>query len=382
MEYHNEILCFTGAAIINLAPIPQKAPFYDATGGPFTHSKVSKYLELYAEEGVVGVCPCTGIMENTILPLILTGEKMAFAEWMHKVYWACRNAGFDGETAGEVGRLEYILIDILAKRVGMPFHRFLGAAKDSVTVYGSGGSTHLSGKALADEMEHFVNCGYKTVKIKIGTDFGTRLDYDVERVKLVRETIGPDIALAIDGNHVFTPEAARRFADRVESYQIAWFEEPIHAYDFTGYRELSETLPMLLAAGESVRNHYLFEPYLAAGIRHFQPVPSAFAGVREWMMVRDLAVGQNLKFSSGGLPLLACPLIATADDYAMEEFLEVCNQPVLDCMEVTMEQKNGRFYLPDIPGLPFKLNVEWLRKKGFLLSYHYISCKNTSFRVQ
>ncbi len=89
-----------------------------------------------------------------------------------------------------------------------------------------------------------MDCGHKTVKMKVGTDFATEIDYDVERVRLVRETIGPDAELAIDGNHSFTVQ-------------------------------------------------------------------------------------------EGGLPLLACPLIATAGDDAMEEFLEVCNQPVLDCMEVT-----------------------------------------------
>ena len=371
MEYQDEILCFTGAAVINIAPVPQKEHFYDATGGPFTHSKVNKYLELYTEDGIIGVCPCSGIMELTILPLILTGEKKTFREWMHKVYWACRNFGFDGETAAEVGRLEYILIDILAKRVRMPFHRFLGAVRDSVAVYGSGGSTHLSGRALAAEMEHFLECGYRTVKMKVGTEFGTRLDYDVERVKLVRATIGPDVPLAIDGNHVFSPEGARRFADRVEAYNIAWFEEPVHAYDFAGYCELARDLPIIVAAGESVRNHYLFKPYLEAGVRHFQPTPSTFSGVKEWMMVRDMAADNGLDFSSGGLPLFACPLMATAGEDTMEEFLEVCNQPVLDCMEVTIENRDGRFHIPDLPGLPFRLDVEWLRRKGFLLSHMF-----------
>ncbi|WP_242828014.1 hypothetical protein [Enterocloster clostridioformis] len=190
MKYDGELLKFTDAFIINLAPVPQKEPFYDATGGPFTHSKISKYVKLYTEDGIRGVCPCSSIMEKTILPLIMTGEKRSFAQWMHKVYWSCRNSGFDGETAGEVGKLEYLLTDILAKRAGMPFHRFLGALKDSVTVYGSGGSTHLSGAALAGEMEHFMDCGHKTVKMKVGTDFATKIDYDVERVRLVRETIG------------------------------------------------------------------------------------------------------------------------------------------------------------------------------------------------
>lgn len=367
--YENELMKFTEAFLIHLAPVPQKAPFYDATGGPFTHAKVSCYVELTDQSGITGCVPCSDIMRKTILPLVMTGEMLTFAQWMKKVYWTCRNAGFAGETAGEVGRFEYLLIDILSKRAEQPFHRFLGAERDYVTVYGSGGSTHLCGKALADEMEHFLDCGYQTVKMKVGTDFSSRWDYDLERIRLVRETIGPKIALAVDGNQAFTPEQALEFIARAQKYHIEWFEEPVHAYYFQGYRQLAADCPVSVAAGESMRNHYLFEPYLEAGVSHFQPVPSSFAGVGEWMQVRNLAKKEKIRFSSGGLPLFSAPLIATAGDEAMEEFLEVCNQPVLDCMEVTLEQREGRFYLPDIPGLPFRLDLKWLKKKGYLLSY-------------
>ena len=39
MKHDGELLKFTDAFIINLAPVHRKEPFYDATGGPFTHSK-------------------------------------------------------------------------------------------------------------------------------------------------------------------------------------------------------------------------------------------------------------------------------------------------------------------------------------------------------
>ncbi|MFQ9701423.1 MAG: hypothetical protein ACLR0U_01300 [Enterocloster clostridioformis] len=39
MKHDGELLKFTDAFIINLAPVPRKEPFYDATGGLFTHSK-------------------------------------------------------------------------------------------------------------------------------------------------------------------------------------------------------------------------------------------------------------------------------------------------------------------------------------------------------
>lgn len=219
-----------------------------------------------------------------------------------------------------------------------------------------------------------MDCGHKTVKMKVGTDFATKLDYDVERVRLVRETIGPDAELAIDGNHSFTVREALRFADKVQKYNIAWFEEPIHGFDFRGYGELTESCPVPVAAGESVRNHYMFTPYLDAGRPPFPagshpPLQEYGSGCRCGIWRSAAAY----VFLRGRLPLLACPLIATAGDEAMEEFLEVCNQPVLDCMEVTVQRRDGKFYLPDIPGLPFRLDMKWLKKNGYLLSYERYS---------
>ena len=57
MKHDGELLKFTDAFIINLAPVPQKEPFYDATGGPFTHSKISKYVELYRPSWKGPFCP-------------------------------------------------------------------------------------------------------------------------------------------------------------------------------------------------------------------------------------------------------------------------------------------------------------------------------------
>ena len=206
---------FTGAVMYAFSPIPQKVPFYDGSGGPFLYAKMSRLLCLKEASGFEGWIPCSPIMENTLLPLILTGETKTYAEWRHHVYWQCRNAGFSGETAGEVGRLDYAMLDILARRAGLPMHRFLGADTDSVIVYGSGGSIHLEGDALAEEMERFLSFGHKTVKMKVAGFFGTQLDRDVERVKLVREVIGPDVKLALDANQVFTVEEALAFFDKV-----------------------------------------------------------------------------------------------------------------------------------------------------------------------
>src|SRR3546814_5392162 len=75
---------------------------------------------------------------------------------------------------------------------------------------------------------------------------------DVERISKVREAIGPDVRLMIDANAAYTLEEAtdaiRAFAD----YDIFWFEEPLHWYDWMrGLGRLAQRTHVDLASGES-----------------------------------------------------------------------------------------------------------------------------------
>ena len=72
--------------------------------------------------------------------------------------------------------------------------------------------------------------------------------------------------------------------------------------------------------------------------------------------------------SSGGLPMLSAVMIANAGENAMVEFLEPCNQPLLDYMDIRVERKDGRFYFPDAAGPPCHFDMGRLDKEGFLKS--------------
>src|SRR5258707_1101315 len=87
------------------------------------------------------------------------------------------------------------LLGLYARSANLPLHKYLGALQpDSVAAYASGGY-YLDGKtpdALAAEMAYYVSLGFKAVKMKIGR-LSPREEED--RVRAVRERIGPDIAL-------------------------------------------------------------------------------------------------------------------------------------------------------------------------------------------
>ena len=59
---------------------------------------------------------------------------------------------------------------------------------------------------------------------------------DVERVKAVREAIGPDVKLLVDANCAYRAYEAIQLARRIEEYDIFWFEEPVAPDDYEGHR--------------------------------------------------------------------------------------------------------------------------------------------------
>lgn len=367
-----ESMRFEHAVLYNFNPIKVPIPFWDSTGGPFDKAPLDAWLVLYDENGICGQAPCSKNMKDLILPLILTGETKTYEQWYQKVYWAIRNNGFSGEAAVEVGRLDLALHDIMAKRKGLPLHKFLGAKRDWVNVYASGCGTHLSEQQMVKEVQQFIKEGYTTFKMKIATDFGADLNRDIERVRIVRELIGPDSKLALDANQLWNAKEAYEFAKRVEKYNIAWFEEPVHSYDFEELEKLTSMSPIPIAMGESPRCAKVMYAYVKAGVKQLQPIPSNLGGVQEWMQAKALAKKYNLELTSGGFSHITASYIATADEEDMVEYLAPIMRTFYDIMDLRPEEKGGKFYLPSEPGISVSPDIHLLIKMGCIAAIEYL----------
>jgi L-alanine-DL-glutamate epimerase-like enolase superfamily enzyme len=372
MDVLKQTFRFRKAVLYIFAPIPMPRPFYDATGGPFEYVPLAGWVELYDEEGGCGQAPCSPLIADVIFPLILSGETKTYEQWYRFIYWKLRNKGFSSEALVQLGMLDLALYDLMAKRARLPLHRFLGAKRDWVFVYGSGGSTHLTDSELAEEITGYLKAGYKVVKMKIATNYGTEIARDVRRIAMVRRLAGKEVKIAIDANQCWDAKKAQGFAERVAEYDLAWFEEPVHSADLAELDKLAKTCPIPIAMGESMRNHYMFESYAKAGVGHLQPKPDGLSGVNEWFKVYDTVKQYGLTISSGGLSQLSASFIATASEDAMVEYLMPTKKEFIDnFMKLAPEEKDGKFYLPPEPGLPLIPDWELIERAGLLLKKEY-----------
>ena len=360
------------AEVYYLETIKVPEAFFDASGGPFETVPVDCWLVIRDEDGFTGQAPCSPLMKERILPLVLTGEKRSYEELYRDVYWKIRNNGFSGETANELGRLDHALFDLMAKRAGLPLHRFLGADRDWVKVYASACGTNLTQKQYTEELEHFLGLGYDVFKIKVGTDFGTRQEQDVEKVRIIRSIIGPDKRMAVDVNQIFDAEQAMQFFDKIAKYDIAWYEEPVHSHDFRELAKLTKMCPVPVGMGESVKNYYMLEEYVHCGAGQLQPIPTNLSGMRDWLDARALAYEAGIQFTAGGVSQLTASYAASGREEDMVEYLYPIMGPLNDYMKLVPREEKGRFWLDDTPGAGLVPDFELLKQKNMINHIEYL----------
>ncbi|MCY3023870.1 MAG: mandelate racemase/muconate lactonizing enzyme family protein [Planctomycetota bacterium] len=346
-----------------LDPGPLPVPFHDATMGPFTHWKL-RWLRLTADDGAVGQAP--GELHPLACQALLQEGPCTPQEWWRKLFWMLRNAGHrNPATSGLLFAVDMAVRDILAQRRGVAWHRFMGATRDEVPVYGSGGGTNLTTAQLVAEMRDLVRCGFSILKMKVGRNFGACQDEDVERVRAVRGAIGPAAGLAVDANQVWTAEQALAFARRIADLNIAWFEEPVHSADRKALRELCGSCPIPVAMGES-ENHWLgFRDLAECGVAHLQPGPHSLPGYDRWRDALAFAETAGRVWSSGGHSHLTAMYVATRPG-GMVEYLRAIIGHLATCFAAKPAIEKGVIRLPPTPGVPVRVDWEGLSARGAL----------------
>ncbi len=360
---------FTKAVYYNLNPIPLPKRFKDATGGMGLYAPEQGCIEVYDSEGFCAHLSVTRSFVNNIVPQILNGQTHSFSEWKNMLYWKTRNAGHQSSQAVEVGMLELIMLDLLAKRHNKPLHRFLGATKNYATAYKGGGSILLEDSELVEDMLRYKEEGYSTVKFKVGSD-SENFDRDLLRLEKVRKAVGDDFGIAVDANQKWTVDQAHKFATLATKYNLAWLEEPIHAHDMNGIKELKDRgVTMPIAFGESMRISYAYETYIEKGVDHLQPSFGRMTRIDDLLKIKKMARENNVKFSSGGRIYYNAILGCLYEDDELIEYHEPISKPVGEYMLHKPLEKDGKFYCQDdIIGNPQKLDIEKLEKDGLLES--------------
>jgi L-alanine-DL-glutamate epimerase-like enolase superfamily enzyme len=229
-----------------------------------------------------------------------------------------------------ISAVDIALWDLKAKLLGLCLADALPRFHDSVPVYGSGGFTSYSDDELRTQVGGWANDGFTRVKIKVGRD----KPRDVHRVALVRDTVGEDVEVMVDGNGAYTPQEALFWAEAFREQGVTYFEEPLSSEDLHGLAELRHRAPsgLAIAAGEYGWDLPYFQRMLDAGAVHIlQADVTRCGGITNLLRVDGLCKARNLPFSAHcapGISAHACCAMETVihieyffDHYRIESML-------------------------------------------------------------
>jgi L-alanine-DL-glutamate epimerase-like enolase superfamily enzyme len=225
---------------------------------------------------------------------------------------ACRNNGRGGIASAAVSAVDNALWDLKGRLLEVPVVTLLGAARDAVPVYGSGGFTSYGIDRLQHQLFGWVAEGITRVKMKIGRDARD----DVQRVAAARRAIGPEAELFVDANGAYPRHVALGQAARFAEQRVTWFEEPVSSDDLEGLALMVDRTPagMAVAAGEYGYVVYDFRRLLEhRAVDVLQADATRCGGITGFVKAAALAEAWNTPLSAHTAPSIhvhVCSAIA------------------------------------------------------------------------
>lgn len=254
--------------------------------------------------------------------------------------------------------IDIAIFDILAKRANLPLYKYLGGSKSSFEVdktisIGTNEEMALDAKTIKED-------GFNIVKVKLGLDPAD----DIERIRSIREAIGPEMKIRIDANQGWNKVNAIRVINALEKYNIQAIEQPLKYWDLEGHRIVKEKTMIPLMADES-----LFSPMDAIKI-----IKSNSFDIFNIKLMKCAGLHNAIKINSIGEAagyecMVGCMLESNIGITAAASFIAgKTNVTFADIDSVLhihkpegitggVEFKDGKAYLSEKPGLG--IEVQW-----------------------
>jgi L-alanine-DL-glutamate epimerase-like enolase superfamily enzyme len=290
------------ALTVSVYRIPTDAPEGDGT---LTWDATTMILVEVSAGGTLGTgwtygSPAVATVIRETLAGVVTGrDALDIADIWTAMVRAIRNDGRPGAVGYAISAVDVALWDLKARLLDVALHRLLGAVRDTVPVYGSGGFTTYTDDHLRQQLNGWVQeRNIPRIKIKIGESWGTDSGRDLDRMRQARTIIGDDVELYVDANGGYQRKQAIRVMHRAADLAIGWFEEPVSSDDLDGLREIRDAIAADVTAGEYGHDIVYFQRMCAAGaVDCLQADVSRCGGITEWLRVAAVAASYGLQIS-------------------------------------------------------------------------------------
>jgi galactonate dehydratase len=281
-----------------------------------------------------------------------------------------------------ISGIDQALWDIRGKVLGVPVYQLLGGPLDPRGVRGYYHASASTKEELAKLRESAVRLGVSCFKSGIPgyyewIETHAKIERAVKSLQFLRDGLGPDIDIAIDFHAKTSPSVASILVKEVEPLNLLFIEEPCPPENVRAMHRIARRSTTPIATGERLIAVYGCRELIEMGVVDILQTDINHVGGISGLW----KVGAMANISGVSMAPHACegPIggLATLHvDAAMPNFLiqEICGGVEPGMKEKVwqewlgfpaMRMVDGRFPLPDRPGLGFELSEASLVKFPF-----------------
>ena len=343
-------------------------PFTIATGTMSFAQNV--FIRVYTDAGIYGVGECSAFpmivgetqetclaMAREFAALWLGKDPLLITERLQQLH------DFTAANTTIKSAFDMVLYDIAAKHAGLPLYRFLGGQKRVVETditIGIDAPENMAKKAMK-----FKESGATTLKVKLGKTPSE----DIDRIRRIREAVGPELNIRIDANQGWNFDDAVMALQGMNNYNVEFCEQPMRIWYDDALPKLKQLSPIKIMADESVYNHHDARRQINSRSCDYINIKfSKSGGINEAIKIHDLSAGHGVSCMMGGM--LESRIAATAQLHFVYASPNVQFFDMDTCMLGHLEDPcvggiiyNGYFLtMNDVPGIGADADEAFLSK--------------------
>lgn len=299
------------------------------------------------------------LLADHLAPRLIGKEAEEVEAIWHDLEFATHATTIGAITSIALAAIDTALWDLRCKRAGLPLWRLAGGARPAAPCYTTeGGWLHIPTEALVEDALAARAKGFTGSKVKIGKPTAAE---DVARIAAMRDALGAEYEIMTDANQGFARDTARRRAEALRPFDLAWIEEPLAADDIAGHVDLARAAAMPVAVGESLYSVRHFAEYIAQGAASVIQVDvGRIGGITPWLKVAHMAECFNLPVCPHFLMELHVSLVCAVQNGRYVEYI-----PQLDeITETGLRIENGMAHAPEAPGIGIAWDRDALAARG------------------
>ncbi|MCL4535482.1 MAG: mandelate racemase/muconate lactonizing enzyme family protein [Bacteroidetes bacterium] len=344
------------------------------------------FLRVLTDEGISGIAEATmGLQTKPIevaiheLRPLYIGLDPRRIEHLHDAIYKGTFQGAGPVVTTAISALDIACFDILGKSLGVPCHQLLGGKMwDKLRAYANGWYQGPRDPAFFGEKARQVaEMGYTALKFD---PFGNayrflepaELRLSLALVRAVRDAVGPDVDILIEGHDRFSVSTAVTIGDALAEFRPMFFETPVLSTDLEATVEVARRIKVPVATGERLNTLEQFARLLAlGGVDIVQPETlrcGGFLGVKKVAAIAE-AHKAFVALHNAQSPLttaINAHLDATLPNFLIQEcFDDAAVAWAGDLMRGVPRMVDGYLPVPEGPGLGVELNDEEMLKHPY-----------------